>query len=463
MDIEPTQLSSSRNTLTGLVLASGGFFFGYHIGILNPLGDIVLIDVYKLSGQQVVDAKGLLNSLFCIGVMIGVLGTGVLADKVGRRPVYYASDVVAIVAAGLFLIEDLKILYLARFVVGLASGLMVPSTSIILSELLPKSVSGFSNSFSYTFLVLAILVSYLTPYVFSKEKLKEHNCAIMAFPVWSNLVRLFLTPMFLKSDTPRYIYMSAGEDKSSVKEKIVNTLSYIYAPEALEPLAAELIDSYEKQEMAGKPTWGAMFSDQYKKRTISGVFVAFAQQISGINFLVFYSSELFKSLGKSEIMTVVIGLANFFGSFLAVYAVGKFGRKFNIVWGVLFQGFGMFLLYLGFQLNNFEILAAAAFIFIMFFAVGLGGSQMAYTSEILPPAGISIALAVQWILTAAIGQFLPNLMTVFEGSTLILFFTIACATFFLGADYLMIETKGKSEDQISNEFELRNYTFLNFK
>lgn len=463
MDIEPAQLNKTRNILTGLVLASGGFFFGYHIGVLNPLGEVLLVDVYNLSGQRKIDVNGLLNSLFCIGVMIGVLGTGVLADKIGRRPVYYASDFVAIIAAGLFLVQKLEILYLARFVIGLASGLMVPSSSIIMSELLPKSVSGFSNSFTYSFLVFAILVSYLTPYVFTNEQLKDHHGLIMAFPVWSNLLKLILTPIFLKSETPKYAFLSAGENKSSAKEQIANIYSSIYEPSAIEALTAETIESFEKQEMAGKPTWGAMFSEQYRKRTISGVFVAFAQQISGINFLVFYSSELFKSLGKSAIMTVVIGLANFFGSFLAVYAVGKFGRKFNIVWGVLFQAFGMFLLFLGFQLNNFEILAASVTIFVMFFAVGLGGSQMAYTSEILPPAGISIALAVQWILTAAIGQFLPNLMSAFGGSSLILFFTIACAVFFLGADYLMIETKGKSEDQISNEFELRNYTFLNFK
>ena len=162
-------------------------------------------------------------------------------------------------------------------------------------------------------------------------------------------------------------------------------------------------------------------------------------------------------------MTIVVGLSNFIGSFIALYAISRFGRKFNIVWGVLLQAVGFLLLYIGYKQNEFWIQALSVVIYIVFFAIGLGGSLMAYLSEILPPVGISIALAVQWLVTALIGQFLLTFVSTFGAPTMILFFASACLFFFFSLDYLMIETKGKNEDTITRQFENRTYRFLDFK
>ena len=185
--------------------------------------------------------------------------------------------------------------------------------------------------------------------------------------------------------------------------------------------------------------------------------------MSGINFLIFYSSELFKVLGKDKIMTIVIGLANFGGSFIATAVITRLGRKFNIVIGCLFQGIGMLLLFVGFQSDSFPILASACVIFVLSFAVGLGGSQMAYISEILPPQGVAISCAVQWIMTAIIAQSLLTLKNLFGATALILFFTASCFVCALSLDYLMIETKGKSSEVIAKQFQERRYRPFNFK
>jgi hypothetical protein len=276
------------------------------------------------------------------------------------------------------------------------------------------------------------------------------------------LIKIIMVPFFLRTDTPKYIYASEV-DKTTARAKIIQANSFIYSPESLEGVTNETLNNYEKQESQGSAGFGALFSTRYRTRLLSGCFVAFAQQISGINFLIFYSTKLFEKSGKAKEMTVTVGLANFLGSFVALYAIGKFGRKFNIVWGTLLQGIGMLLLFIGFRTDSFGILAAAVVIYMLFFAVGLGGSEMAYISEILPPAGVSIALAVQWILTAAIAQSLLSLMNFFGPNALLIFFTGACFLFFFAADYLMIETKDKNEEMIAQEFENREYKFLNFK
>ena len=97
------------------------------------------------------------------------------------------------------------------------------------------------------------------------------------------------------------------------------------------------------------------------------------------------------------------------------------------------------------------------------FAIGLGGTETAYIGEILPPLGVGIALAVQWIVTALIGQFLPNLLSYFGPSSLILFFGVFCFVLFFTLDFLTIETKGKTEQMIVEEFQNSSYKPLNFK
>ena len=244
---------------------------------------------------------------------------------------------------------------------------------------------------------------------------------------------------------------------------MIDAYSHIYAVETLQEVTTQAMNSLERQDIDGKITFTTLFTKKYRSRLFSGMYLCFAQQMSGINYLIFYSTELFKASGKDKIMTVVIGCANFFGSFIALYAISAFGRKFNIVWGSLGQALGMLILFVGFKMNEFWVLAAAVIIYICTFAIGLGGSQMAYISEILPPLGVSISCSVQWIMTAIIAQALLPINSAVGPNAMILFFTGACLFFFFSLDALMIETKGKTEDDINTDFEEKQYKFLNFK
>lgn len=461
----PVQKSKAKNYALALTLASGGFYFGYYVGILNPMGELMLKKIYNQTDQQEIDStSGLLNNLFSLGALAGVLLAGLLADKIGRRPVMYMTDAIALLCSVLFYLQTLPLLMVGRFVSGAVAGLYTSVGAIILSELMPNAVCGFANAFAYSILTLAILLAYAVPFAFEESTMVEHCRLIMAFPVIVPIYKVIMTPMLLASDTPKYLY-SSSPDKSAAKDRILEAYANIYTAESLDQVVSESISALEQQDARGKPDFMTLVSPAYRARLISGCFVSFAQQVSGINFLIFYSTKLFEAEGiqTARIMTVVIGASNFFGSFIALFAISRFGRKFNIVWGSLFQGLGFLLLLIGFQGKLFIVEAIAVVVYMMFFAVGLGGSQMAYISEILPPLGVSISGAIQWILTAAIAQSLLTLMTAFGPTTMILFFTSACFLFFFTLDYLMIETKDKTSEEIARDFQNKSYKFLDFK
>ena len=460
------QLSASFNYALAIVLGSGGFYFGYYIACWNPFSDPILQGVYgynKDTDKAKLDfLNGLVNMLFAVGAMFGVLGTGALADTFGRRPILYIGEIIALICMLPYAVVNINLLMIARAISGLVAGINSSILAIMLAEMLPNELCGFGNAISYVSLTLAILLSYLTQNIFSYDTLKNNWRWFLLWPAVISVLRLICFPIFIRTDTPKYLYNSES-DPNAGELKVKLALSKIYEGSEVDTIARESIKAYEF-EKESKLTLGNLFSKKYKKRLFSGCLVAIAQQISGINFLIFYSNNLFEKMGaNTKIMTLVVGLNNFVGSLLVIYLIGNMGRKFNLVFGSLCQGIGMFILYLGYKLDVFWILVVAVCFYMITFAIGLGATQPAYTGEILPPLGVGVSFSVQWILTALIGQFLPNLISIFGPDVLILFFGFACVAFFFLLDFFTVETKGKKEQQIIDEFENGKYKFLNFK
>lgn len=463
--MEPKQKSKFKNYTLATILAFGNFWLGYHIGILNPLGDKMLEINYNYKGESHSSQRegllGLLNNLFSLGALAGVLLTGVLADKIGRLRCIKVADLLGMATAALFLIGTIHFLLIARTFAGIVAGIYSSIGSIIISELLPNSVAGFGNALGYFFVTFSILIAYLIPVFVNQEALIQKSNLVLFCSIIVPTIRLILMPLFLTSETPKYIYNSSS-DKAMARKKMTDTYSKIYREEHLVEMTTKTIENLTQQSTEGNITFKKLFQAKYRRRTFSGMFLSFAQQMSGINYLILYSTQLFRKSGKEKTATFAIGLANVFGSLISLWAIRKYGRKFNIIWGCALQGFGMLFLFLGCVFDMTAVLFSAIILYISAFAVGLGGSQMAYISEILPPIGVSLACAVQWIMTALLAQIMLPLNSLLGSSLMMVLFACLCFCFFFSLDYLMIETKDKSEDRITNEFEMRRYSFLNF-
>ena len=356
---------------------------------------------------------GLLNNIFLIGALFGVLLEGGLADKIRRRKVMFLTDYLAIACALGLLVVNLPVLLVFRFIAGVVSGLYNAIGAIVLSEIMPNVVCGFGNALGYTLVTVSILFSYLLPVMFKKSTLIENANIFLAITILVPIIRQLTIPFMMKHDTAKYIY-NMHPDKERANILMQQAYAEVYSPESVHIVTGKAIDCLTREEQTGKVTFRKLFSAKYRTRLYSGVFVCVALQLSGINYLIFYSTELFRKSGKDKAMTIVVGLSNVAGSLVALYAIRHLGRKFSIVWGVLAQGIGMFLLFVGFKTDSFFILAIDTVLYVSAFAVGLGGNQMAYVAEVLPPLGVSIACAVQWILTALVAQLIYLLIELLE-------------------------------------------------
>ena len=77
-------------------------------------------------------------------------------------------------------------------------------------------------------------------------------------------------------------------------------------------------------------------SPKYYWATFLGCTLSVLQQLSGINAVMFYSSEIFNKMGvNARLGSGLVGFINMASTFGAIFLLGKFGRK-AILWSLSF-------------------------------------------------------------------------------------------------------------------------------
>ena len=458
--------SPGQLKLLATFLAMGKFYQGFCVSIFNPLAGPLLTEVLgydKTKEPEIYDYyNGAFFAVFSIGAMIGVFSVGALSNKFGRVPLMFLGEVLALGNAFLYLVKDVRVIIAARFISGIISGLATIA-GIVLSEMLPKSAGGVGNAFGYLFSTSATFTGLVTQNILSRSQMVTYYRELLMATVVLSFVRIIVLQFLLKTDTPKYLYLSSPF-KEEAQYLIKKCYSNIYAEHEVDEATRVAMETFKMDSEASKVSLKALFSKTFRLRLWSGCFLAFAQQCCGINFLIFYSTKIFDELsGNGKTVTFAIGISNMCGAALSMYLIGRCGRKFDIVWGCFIQCLCLFGLLIGIEYKLDWLMAITTAGYILGFAAGFGGTYMAYLTEILPPSGVGIAMSLQWILTAAIGQFTPRLATVFGPKAVLLGFAITCLLLFLGTSIFLIETKGKSEQEVIKQFEEGNLKFFDFR
>jgi MFS family permease len=155
-----------------------------------------------------------------------------------------------------------------------------------------------------------------------------------------------------------------------------------------------------------------LFKRPYAKRLLAGWVVNIGQQLSGINFFILYSCIVFEelSIGEGRFYSLIISLVNFFGVFVAVYLITRYGRRPALLYGIMGQAifYWFYLLAIHYE-NNFWIYFIASGMMLSF-SIGLGSTYLTWVGEILPPVGVGFCLSWQWFFTGIVGYLVPMLL-----------------------------------------------------
>ena len=501
------QRSKATNYLRAIVLAAGGFYYGYFVAAMNALSQPLFIDVLNYDSvrdEQIIQTlNGLVNLLFAAGALVGTLFTGDLAKIFGRRAVLYFGDGLALINLIPSLIPTTGTLLVSRTISGLASGIIVPIYSIYLVELLPNKLCGFGGSMGNLFIAIGVLFSYVNQNVATYGQLVKYWQIFFAYPLIVNVVRLIAYFFLFKTETPRCAFEktikesrknkvvpatievvnSKKEDPVELSPPLVTEIletetdqikeedkptssmdltairaaySYIYRSDDLEAVVKENSDFWlkEKAEGRGSPRMYQLFGRKFRRQLFSGCFVALTFQLSGTNFIMLYSTLLFDSIvpNSGKLITLISGLSNLGGGIVGIFTIEKMGRKPNIVLGTVFQGLGMLLLAIGFVQTSLGLFIAGTIVFIAGFSYGVAGAYSTYISEVLPPNGMSLAFSVQWVFSMVISIIIPFVLARIGPLALMIFFLLYNVLATIVNFLTCVETKSKSSQEVNLEF-----------
>ena len=189
---------------------------------------------------------------------------------------------------------------------------------------------------------------------------------------------------------------------------IKNNLLKIYTPESTEKVYEGILQEHKRQQMLPRLTIKDMFSKEYRWRVFVSITLNILQQLTGINYFIFFSVKTFDEINNTGLLMFFIST----NSMLLAYFPGKYfgdkyGRKWNMLVGNIFLSVNVVLLAIFTYIEWYPIYWLPLLVYVNAFSWGIGGSLLAYMGEILPPVGAMFGFAVQWFMAAVVGKVSP--------------------------------------------------------
>ncbi|MFC0272387.1 MFS transporter [Metabacillus herbersteinensis] len=327
----------SRKKLLGIA-GLGWMFDAMDVGILAFVIAALQVE-WNLTSSQM----GWIGSVNSIGMAVGALVFGLLADKIGRKNVFIITLLLFSIGSGISAFATtLSFFLLLRFFIGMGLGGELPVASTLVAESVPAKERGkivvLLESFWAGGWLLAALISYFV----------IPNFGWQAALLLSTLPAFYALYLRLKlPDSPRFQAVK-GKDNQSFLQKMTRVWAR----------------PYTKQTTMLWILWFCVVFSYY------GIFLWLP------SVMVMKGFSLIKSFEYVLIMT----LAQLPGYFSAAYLIERMGRKFVLITYLI--GTALSAYFFG-NAESLSLLLTSG-IFLSFFNLGAWGALYAYTPEHYP-------------------------------------------------------------------------------
>ncbi|MBL9126702.1 MAG: sugar porter family MFS transporter, partial [Verrucomicrobiales bacterium] len=381
-------------SLISLVAAFGGFLFGYDTAVVSGAIGFLSRHFELSSGMTGWAASSLL-----VGCMAGAMLGGPVGDRWGRKPSLIAcATLFALSSVASALPESLGAFAWARFAGGIAIGAASMLSPLYIAEIAPEKIRGTLVALYQLAIVVGILAVFFVNLQIQRLGNEDWNVTTGWRWMFASLVLpsvLFGGFMALVPESPRWLLrMGRRHEAESI-------LRRIGGPDTARR-EMESIDAALRQE---EGRWSELFTTGYRRALVIGVMLAVFGQFSGINAVMYYAPEIFKSAGAGTdsafAQTVIVGVVNLAFTFVAIGLVDKAGRRPLLVVGTAVQVAS--LLWVGWMLASGRGgwgLLAGVLSFVAAFAVAMGPIPWIVNSEIFPTKlrgrAMSMAIFCLW-------------------------------------------------------------------
>jgi len=331
----------------------------------------VLAKEWGLTPAQV----GWIGSVGLIGMALGAVIAGTVADKFGRKNVFAATVILYSVSTGLCAVAwNYESLLFFRFLVGFGLGGELPVAATLMSEYAPAKLRGRFIVLLESFWGLGWLVAACISYLLIPEFGWKIAFWIGALPaLYVFLIRLHM---------PESIRYLISKNKIDAAKETILLLEQKLGVKS-QPFESELSPAELGTDSTAKAKFSTLWSPQFRTRTIMLWLAWFGIVYSYYGIFMWLPSIVFAqgfAVVKTFEYVLVMTLAQLPGYYAAAWLVDIIGRKYTLSLFLLMSGVCSY--FFGNAADPTTLLMWGAA--MSFFNLGAWGVIYTYTPEMYP-------------------------------------------------------------------------------
>merc|ERR1719188_1234569 len=386
---------------------------------------------------------------------------GFVSSRFGRKGGLLLNNILVAIGGALMgfaqMANSFQMLIAGRLVIGINSGLNAGLAPMYLAEISPVSLRGALGTVYQLIITLSILISQVL----------GMNVVLGTDEGWPWLLALTAVPAILQvatlpfcPESPKYLLLDKDDEMAAN-----SALSWLRGSIEVHDEMDEMKQEQESMKLVPKVTLKEMLvNSSLRKPLIIAMMMMLAQQLSGINCAIFYSTNIFKEAGlnptQSQSATLGMGAMNVAMTFVSLALIEKAGRKVLMVSGLSLM-LCMTILLLA-SLLTFETVPTMSYVaivavitFVVGFATGPGSIPWFFVTELFAqsgrPTATAIAVGVNWAANFLVGLGFEPIRLVMDAWVFIIFIVIQIV-FILYVMFAVPETKGKTIEEITASF-----------
>jgi sugar porter (SP) family MFS transporter len=440
-----------------ITVALAGFLFGFDTIVISGAEQ----DIQRLWGSYTLfGSNDLFHGIVIVGAalwgtVLGAIFGAIPNDRLGRKKtLVFIGVLYTISAIGSSIASDPWIFALFRFIGGIGVGASTIAAPSFISEIAPQEKRGRLVS-TYQFnIVFGILIAFVSNALLAKYISNDAwrwMIGIEALPAIIYTVMMFAIP-----ESPRWL-ITAKNNIEAAKQ----VFRSLYDNEDDIAEQVNLIVNSQKSTDDAE----SIFSKKYGIPLSLAFFIAFFNQFSGINAILYYANRIFAEAGLAEqagaLGSIGLGITNFVFTLLGMFLIDRLGRKQLLYIGSVGYIVSLSIVSLCFY-NDWSgmIVPISLFAFIASHAVGQGAVIWVFISEIFPnhlrSSGQAFGSSVHWVLAAIIPSLVPILFNSIGAVTVFAIFAFMMLLQLVWIKMYVPETKGKSLEAVSESLTNSN-------
>lgn len=427
-------------TLCSLAWLVEAFDIGL-VGVILP----TVRGLWELSAGQVSQ----LAVASTIGIIVGVVPSGILADRIGRKRVLIGGMTVStLLTLACAFAPSIGWLVALRFLAGLGMGAMFPLPYSMMSELLSSRWRGRATGIMDSLLSAGYFISPLLGALIIPNMDIDIGWRVLFILGGVPLVYVFVLARFLP-ESPRWYEAKGRYDDADRIMRAIESEVERQTGKPLPPVGEITPVTVSSERVPVSTLW----QPQYRKRTIM------CWLALGCTFFMFYAIQVFMptvvvemgfTLTSAFVITAIIVGASIPGKFLEAWLVETWGRKPVIISFTLIAVVCAFLF--GFLQTATSVLVVG--VVMSFFGIGANPAVKVYVAENYPTrvrgTGVGTTEAVGRLIAGVIAPaYFPFLLL---GSGVVTAYSFVGGMGLLGVLAVAVlgtETKGRTLEEIS--------------